>query len=151
MLPIRDDTPRSTTPFITYFLIVLNLAIFFYQWTLGPRLEHSFESSFALIPRNVELWLRGYSPASVAFVPFFSSMFLHGSWIHVIGNMLFLAIFGDNVEDRLGHFAYLLFYLVCGLSANIAHFIFNFLSPVPTVGASRYRRRDGGLFPAVST
>src|SRR6266700_1704154 len=136
MLPIRDDTPRSTTPFITYFLIVLNLAIYFYQCILGPRLEHSFESNFALIPRNVELWLRGYSHASVAFVPFFSSMFLHGGWIHVIGNMWFLAIFGDNVEDRLGHFAYLLFYLVCVLGANISHFIFNFLSPVPTVGAS---------------
>ena len=136
MLPIRDDTPRSTTPFITYFLIVLNLAIFLYQWTLGPQLEHSFESNFALIPRNVESWLTGSVPASVAFVPFFSSMFLHGSWLHVIGNMWFLAIFGDNVEDRLGHFSYLLFYLVCGLCANLAHFAFNFLSPVPTVGAS---------------
>jgi len=136
MLPIRDDTPRSTTPFITYFLIVLNLAIYLFQWTNGPQLEKTFESNFALIPRNVELWLRGYSPASVAFVPFFSSMFLHGSWLHVIGNMWFLAIFGDNVEDRLGHFAYLLFYLVCGLGANLAHFAFNFLSPVPTVGAS---------------
>lgn len=136
MLPIRDDTPRSTTPFINYFLIVLNLAVFLYQWTLGPRLDANFEYHFALIPHHVESWLTGSVPASVAFVPFFSSMFLHGSWIHVIANMWFLAIFGDNVEDRLGHFGYLLFYLVCGLGANVAHFVFNFLSPVPTVGAS---------------
>src|SRR2546428_3042501 len=103
MLPIRDDTPRSTTPFITYFLIVLNLAIYFFQWTLGPSSEARFEFQFALIPHHVESWLTGALPASFAILPFFSSMFLHGSWLHVIGNMWFLAIFGDNIEDRLGH------------------------------------------------
>jgi membrane associated rhomboid family serine protease len=136
MLPIRDDTPRSTLPFINYFLIALNLAIFFFEWTLGPRALRSFEFQFALIPRNVEGWLGGALPASYALVPFVSSMFLHASWWHVIANMWFLNIFGDNVEDRLGHFGYLLFYLVSGLGANLAHFVFNFNSGLPAVGAS---------------
>jgi membrane associated rhomboid family serine protease len=135
MLPIRDDTPRSTIPLINYFLIALNLLIFFYEWTLGPS-AHGFEAHFAFVPRNVDAWLTGPLPAAYAFVPFFSSMFLHASWMHVIANMWFLRIFGDNVEDRLGHFGYLIFYLLCGMGANLVHFIFNFMSPLPTVGAS---------------
>ena len=133
MLPIRDDTPRSTTPFINYFLIALNIAIFFFEWTLGPRSLRDFEFQFAFIPHHVEDWLTGSLPAAYAFVPFLSSMFLHASWPHVIVNMWFLRIFGDNVEDRLGHFGYLIFYLLCGAGANLAHFIFNFTSPLPAV------------------
>lgn len=136
MLPLRDDTPRSTTPFINYFLIALNLAVFFFQWTLGPRSQAGFEYQFALVPRHVESWLTGSLPATYALVPFVSSMFLHASLLHVASNMWFLAIFGDNVEDCLGHFGYLIFYLLCGVGANLVHFIFNLLSPVPTLGAS---------------
>jgi membrane associated rhomboid family serine protease len=136
MLPIKDDTPRATVPFINYFLIALNLAIFFFEWTLGPRSLRNFEFQFAFIPHNVESWLTGSLPATYALVPFASSMFLHASWWHVAANMWFLRIFGDNVEDRLGHFGYLVFYLVCGLGANLAHFIFNFNSTLPAVGAS---------------
>src|SRR5512142_1990623 len=99
MFPIRDDAPRSTTPFINYFLIVLNIGIFLFEWSLqlsgGPRARADFEMQFA-------------------FVPFLSSMFLHASLPHVLLNMWGLAIFGDNVEDRLGHFRYLAFYIVCG-------------------------------------
>jgi len=140
MLPIKDDAPRSTIPFVNYFLIFLNLAVFLFETSLeisgGPRALQSFEFHFALIPRHVDAWLGGSAPAGYALVPFVSSMFLHASWWHVIANMWFLRIFGDNVEDRLGHFGYLLFYLVCGLGAGLTHFIFNFNSPVPTVGAS---------------
>ncbi len=136
MLPIRDDTPRSTTPYINYFLIVLNLLVYYFESTLGTRSLRSFEYQFAFIPRNVEGWLTGSVPASYALIPFFSSMFLHASWWHVIGNMWFLRVFGDNVEDRLGHFGYLIFYLLCGVGADLVHFIFNFNSSLPAVGAS---------------
>jgi membrane associated rhomboid family serine protease len=140
MFPIRDDAPRSTTPFINYFLIVLNIGIFLFEWSLqlsgGPRARTDFEMQFAFVPEHVAAWMKGYLPASVAFVPFLSSMFLHASLPHVLLNMWGLAIFGDNVEDRLGHFRYLAFYLVCGLGAGLTHLIFNFSSTVPTVGAS---------------
>jgi membrane associated rhomboid family serine protease len=136
MLPIRDDTPRATTPFINYFLIALNLLIFFFESTLPQRSLVGFEFRFAFFPRHVEGWLSGSLPAAYALVPFFSSMFLHASWMHVIANMWYLRIFGDNVEDRLGHFGYLIFYLLCGLGANLVHFLFNFNSALPSVGAS---------------
>ena len=136
MLPIRDDTPRSTTPYINYFLIVLNLLIFLYEWIQGPRFMQGFEYQFAFVPRNLTGWVSGSVPASVALVPFISSMFLHANWWHVIGNMWFLRIFGDNVEDRLGHFGYLIFYLLCGIGADLAHLVFNFNSRLPAVGAS---------------
>jgi len=140
MLPIRDDAPRSTTPFVNYFLIALNIVIFLFEWWLqvagGARARVGFEMQFAFVPEHVSEWIRGYRPAAVAFVPLFSSMFLHASWPHVLLNMWGLAIFGDNVEDRLGHFMYLVFYLLCGLGAGVTHLLFNFYSPVPTVGAS---------------
>jgi rhomboid family protein len=136
MLPIRDDTPRSTTPFVNYFLIALNLAVFFFEATLGPHSRAGFDFQFALIPRHVESWLSGSLPASNALLPFFTSMFLHANLWHVGLNMWFLRVFGDNVEDRLGHFAYIIFYLLCGLGANLAHFVFNFSSQVPALGAS---------------
>src|SRR5579864_9001239 len=140
MFPIKDDAPRSTTPFINYFLIALNIGIFLFEWSLqlsgGPRARADFEMQFAFVPEHVAAWMKGYLPASVAFVPFLSSMFLHASLPHVLLNMWGLAIFGDNVEDRLGHFRYLAFYLVCGVAAGVTHLIFNFTSSVPTVGAS---------------
>lgn len=140
MLPIRDDAPRSTTPFVNYFLIALNIAIFFFEWSLqlsgGARARADFEMQFAFIPQHVAAWMKGYLPASVSLFPFLSSMFLHASLPHVLLNMWGLAIFGDNVEDRLGHFRYLVFYLLCGLGAGVTHLLFNFYSPVPTVGAS---------------
>jgi membrane associated rhomboid family serine protease len=140
MFPIRDDAPRSTTPFVNYFLMALNLLVFFFQWSLelssGPRSLAAFEMQFALVPHHVTEWANGMVPASYAFLPLLTSMFLHGGWLHVIFNMWGLAIFGDNVEDRLGHFPYLIFYLACGLGAGITHLMFNFDSRVPTVGAS---------------
>lgn len=136
MLPIRDDAPRSTTPFINYFLIALNITVYLFEWSLGPRSRVAFEMQFAFVPQHLADWLSGYLPASYAFLPFLSSMFLHASWLHVLLNMWGLAIFGDNVEDRLGHFGYLLFYLLSGLGAALVHLIFNFSSRVPTLGAS---------------
>ncbi len=136
MIPLRDDAPRSTTPFVNYFLITLNVLVFLFELTLGPRATTRFETQFAFIPSHVDLWLKGAAPAGYAILPVFTSMFLHAGWMHLIGNMLFLYIFGDNVEDRLGHFRYLITYLLCGLGASLTHLLFNLHSRVPTVGAS---------------
>jgi membrane associated rhomboid family serine protease len=136
MIPLRDDAPRSTTPFVNYFLIALNLVVFLFQASLSPRAEASFVSSFGFVPDRVDQWVSGQAPAAVAIVPLFTSMFLHGSWGHVLANMWFLFIFGDNVEDRLGHFRYLISYLLCGLGGALTHLLFNLHSQVPTVGAS---------------
>lgn len=136
MIPIRDDAPKSTTPFINYFLILLNVLVFLFELTLPPQARTQFELQFAFIPHRVDLWLQGAIPAGNAFVPLITSMFLHAGWLHLIFNMWFLAIFGDNVEDRLGHFGYLLFYLVTGLAASVTNFAFSVHSPIPSVGAS---------------
>ncbi len=135
MIPIRDDAPRSTTPFINYFLILLNVLVFLFELTLPPRPRTAFEMQFAFIPYRVDLWLNGVAPAGYALVPLLTSMFLHAGWLHLISNMWVLAIFGDNVEDRLGHFGYLLFYLVTGLAASLTNFMFSLHSKIPSVGA----------------
>ncbi|MGA7591108.1 MAG: rhomboid family intramembrane serine protease, partial [Candidatus Sulfotelmatobacter sp.] len=117
MLPIKDDQPRYSTPFVTWFLIGLNLVIFFFEWALDPRSLNLVIHQFGVVPYHTAVFLGGsprYSLAAVV-LPFFTSMFLHGSWMHVIGNMWFLYIFGDNVEDYLGHFKYLVFYILTGL------------------------------------
>src|SRR6266496_4698090 len=138
MFPIRDDQPRYSTPYLTYFLIAFNLLIFLFEFALDPASLDSLFFRFGMVPEYVTRLLssgHGINPVAVA-LPFFTSMFLHGSWSHVIGNMWFLWIFGDNVEDYLGHFKYLIFYLVCGFAAAFTHIVLNFGSNVPTIGAS---------------
>ena len=135
MFPLRDENPSSTTPVVTRLLIAANLAVFAYELWLGPDLKPFF-TSYALIPRHLLLALNGAAPVSAAAVPLLSSIFLHGGWVHVIGNMWYLWIFGDNIEDRLGHLGYLAFYLVAGVVAGIIHVASNPGSAVPTVGAS---------------
>src|SRR5579863_7475210 len=138
MLPLKDDQPRYSTPYVNTFLIVLNILIFFYQWTLGPRAGDAFARIYGEVPSHLAAFLAGsprYTLPDVI-VPFFTSMFLHGSWMHVLGNMWFLYIFGDNVEDYLGHFKYLVFYLLAGLIAMGTQVVIDLNSTVPTVGAS---------------
>ncbi|MGA8430957.1 MAG: rhomboid family intramembrane serine protease [Candidatus Sulfotelmatobacter sp.] len=138
MLPIKDDQPRFSTPYINYFLIGLNLLIFLFEASLTPASLKAFISEFAIIPAHLSALLAGssqYSPIAVV-LPFFTSMFLHGSWMHVIGNMWFLYIFGDNVEDYLGHFNYLTFYLLTGLIAMSCQVAMDVHSRVPNLGAS---------------
>jgi len=138
MLPIKDDQPRYSTPFVNTFLIVLNILIFFYQRTLGPQGGETFIRIYGEVPSHLTAFLAGsprYSLAEVV-VPFFTSMFLHGGWMHVLGNMWFLYIFGDNIEDYLGHFKYLAFYLIAGLLAMGTQVSIYPHSSVPTVGAS---------------
>jgi rhomboid family protein len=138
MLPIKDDQPRFSTPYVNWFLIVLNLLIYFFQATLDPRSYELFARQFGVVPAHLALFLQGsprYTLAQVL-LPFLTSMFVHGSWMHVIGNMWFLYIFGDNVEDYLGHFKYLVFYLLSGLIAMTLQVAIYPNSTVPTVGAS---------------
>ncbi|MGB7600919.1 MAG: rhomboid family intramembrane serine protease [Candidatus Sulfotelmatobacter sp.] len=138
MLPIRDDQARYSTPWVTWFLIGLNLVIFFIESTLDPRSLNLVIHQFGVVPYHLAAFLAGSSrfPLPVVVLPFFTSMFLHASWMHVIGNMWFLYIFGDNVEDWLGHFKYLLFYLLTGLIAMMTQVAINLHSTVPSVGAS---------------
>jgi membrane associated rhomboid family serine protease len=140
MIPLRDDTPRYSTPYVTYFIIVLNVLVFLFELSIdaqGPRALNDFIREFGVVPRHF-LHLANASSVSLPglFVPILTSMFLHGSWLHLIANMWFLWIFGDNVEDYLGHFLYLLFYLLSGVAAAILYILLDASSTVPTVGAS---------------
>ncbi|MGD0571126.1 MAG: rhomboid family intramembrane serine protease [Candidatus Sulfotelmatobacter sp.] len=138
MLPIKDDQPRYSTPWVNNFLIGLNLLIFLFEAVLDQRSFNLLLGQFGMVPAHLAAFLAGsprYSLLEVM-LPFFTSMFLHGSWLHVIGNMWFLYIFGDNVEDYLGHFKYLVFYLLTGLIAMSTQVAVNLHSSVPTVGAS---------------
>jgi membrane associated rhomboid family serine protease len=124
MIPLRDVIPSRTTPFITVTLIVLNGLAWFYELAIPEDLLPVFLQTYGVVP------------ADFSALTLVTSMFLHGSWSHVIGNMWFLWIFGDNIEDYLGHFTYLAFYLISGLGAAFAQVILNPHSRVPTVGAS---------------
>lgn len=130
MIPIRDHNPSNRTPFVTYVLIALNVLIFLSYWPLfnEPRALMAFYDVYAMVPAQVSM--RG------EFSTLVTSMFLHGGWLHLGGNMLFLWIYGDNMEDEMGHVGFLLFYLASGLAAAFAHYIAAPMSSVPTVGAS---------------
>ncbi|HEX9419396.1 MAG TPA: rhomboid family intramembrane serine protease [Methylomirabilota bacterium] len=136
MIPIGDSVPNSSWPVVTWGLIGLNVWVFLYEVTLGPDLE-AFIQTWAFIPAQYFL-LADTAPGEWAarYVPIFSSMFLHGGWAHLIGNMVYLWIFGDNVEDRLGHFRYLAFYLLSGVAAALVQAHLHPDSAIPTVGAS---------------
>jgi membrane associated rhomboid family serine protease len=140
MIPLRDDQPSFSTPFINYFLITLNVLVFFWEMSVGlnTRAFQAFAFQFGLVPRHALAVISGHShdPLATAILPIFTSMFLHASFLHVGGNMLFLWIFGDNVEDYLGHFQYLVFYLLSGFAAAITHTLLNANSRVPIIGAS---------------
>jgi hypothetical protein len=136
MIPLKDNIPSSTFPFVNISLIFINIAVFFYEVSLGPYLERLI-FHFGVIPSKFLFLLSSqtFNPLAT-FLPLFTSLFLHGGWLHVIGNMLYLWIFGDNVEDRLGHFRYLFFYLLCGIGAGMSHIITQASSHIPTIGAS---------------
>ena len=141
MFPIKDDLPRYSTPYVNWFLIGLNILVYFFQWSqmsTDPRGAEHFVQTYGEVPAHLAALLAGshrYSPGDVV-LPFFTSMFLHAGWMHVLGNMWFLFVFGDNVEDHLGHFAYLVFYLLGGLCAMATQVAVYPHSNVPTVGAS---------------
>src|SRR5262249_62007888 len=106
------------------------------QPPLAPRPETYLAVAFVTVPARFSSFLGGHTSFDAAFLPLLTSMFLHGGLLHLAGNMLFLWIFGDNVEDHFGHFTYLLFYLACGIGGGLLHVLFNLSSPVPAIGAS---------------
>ncbi len=131
MLPLRDHNPSRSTPVINYLLIVLNILMFFWEMSLGRNFERAL-SAVAFIPAR--FWSGEFLLPNIMTI--FVSMFLHGGLLHIGGNMLYLWIFGDNIEDHLGHFRYLIFYLACGFIATLSHAFFNPASVVPSIGAS---------------
>ena len=137
MIPLRDANPSSTRPVVTVTLIVLNVIVFLFELALSDQGLEQLFFTMGLVPAKVALFPVSPDVSAVdAFLPFLSSMFLHGDIWHILGNMWFLWIFGDNIEDRLGRARYLFFYLICGVGAGVTHMAFNWGSPIPTIGAS---------------
>ncbi|MGH7818533.1 MAG: rhomboid family intramembrane serine protease [Candidatus Binatia bacterium] len=131
MIPIRDNVPSATFPFVTWTLIAVNVAVFGYEAQLGGAVERFFDE-FGLVPVR----FHSSDDALARWLPVFTSMFLHGGLAHLVGNMLYLHIFGDNVEDRMGHGRFLGFYVFCGLVAALAQTLLFPTSRLPMVGAS---------------
>ncbi|WP_371226472.1 rhomboid family intramembrane serine protease [Roseovarius sp. 2305UL8-3] len=130
MLPIRDHNPSGRTPYVTYALMAINIVVFLSYVSMfnDPRAINQFFYEWAMVPVLVT--------TEGTYQTMLTSMFLHGGWMHLAGNMLFLWIFGDNMEDEMGHVGYLLFYIAAGMGAGLAHVIAGPYSQVPTVGAS---------------
>jgi membrane associated rhomboid family serine protease len=124
MFPIRDTQPSYSRPIVTVIIILINVAVFLHEITLDEYSRNSLIAHYGLVPRHFH------------FSAILTSMFLHGGWMHIIGNMWFLWIFGDNVEDVMGHTKYLVFYLLCGIAAGLAQTLLSVGSRVPMIGAS---------------
>lgn len=136
MIPIRDAIRSKTIPVINYLIIGTNIIVFFWQLIQGPYLEDIF-FLYGIVPirySDPEISIRFTTLEQL--LPFITSMFLHGGFFHILGNMWFLHIFGDNIEDRLGHLRYLVFYFLCGIAAGVVHLYTNWESRLPTIGAS---------------
>ncbi|MCK4234971.1 rhomboid family intramembrane serine protease [candidate division WOR-3 bacterium] len=136
MIPLKDDNPTRTFPFITIALIVINCIIFIIELSQGKYLI-TFIESFGCIPYEITM---GTDVEPFIFFPvrltIITSMFLHGGWMHLVGNMLYLWIFGNNIEDKLGHLRFIIFYFIVGVTASIAQILINPYSTIPQIGAS---------------
>jgi membrane associated rhomboid family serine protease len=130
MIPLKDTVHARSFPIVNWLLIGVNIFMFLVEISLGPQLEE-FIAALGVVPARLLA-----VPSLGQVLTIFTSMFLHGGWFHLFSNMLALYIFGDNVEDRMGHGRFLVFYLICGIIAAITHVAFNVTSPVPTIGAS---------------
>jgi membrane associated rhomboid family serine protease len=137
MIPLNDENPTSTTPFIVYTLIAINIVVFIHELSLGSGLN-SFFQLYAVIPRELSASFAGtlVNQSVPEILTLITSQFLHGGFMHIAGNMLFLWTFGNNIEDDLGHVKFIIFYLVCGILAGLTHWLFGMQSTIPTVGAS---------------
>jgi membrane associated rhomboid family serine protease len=151
MIPIRDDAPRFATPYITYFLIALNVAVFLVELVQAPRARQEMLYRWGFTPATITAFVHGdkllvvESPVgtnalrvnwATALVPIITSMFLHANFLHILSNMWFFWIFGDNIEDYLGHFWFLIFYFLAGIAATGLQYVLSPGSAVPGVGAS---------------
>jgi membrane associated rhomboid family serine protease len=147
-LPLKDINPTTHRPIATYSLIAINMAVFIYQLSLGPRLSEAFIASYGSTPfeithmtdlvgkMNIGVQLIHYPGPHPIFLTLLTSMFIHGGFAHILGNMLYLWIFGNNIEDILGPVRFIVFYVLCGLAAHALHIASDPASTIPTVGAS---------------
>jgi membrane associated rhomboid family serine protease len=135
-IPLKDENPSRSTPFINYALVIANTVVFIYEITLTHHGQAVLANIYGTVPTHYAQLLAGRGNLEAALIPLFTSMFLHAGPAHLLGNMLFLWIFGDNVEDFFGHIGYLAFYLFCGVVSGLTHILFNLHSSVPAVGAS---------------
>jgi membrane associated rhomboid family serine protease len=137
MIPLRVDILRTRTAIINGLLILANVLAFLFELSLSPKKGQALVYAFGVVPSHTHLlFARHGITLTQALLPMVTSMFLHGGWMHLLGNMLFLWVFGGAVEETLGHFQYLAFYFVCGIGSAITHTILNWGSTVPTIGAS---------------
>lgn len=138
MIPLRDDNPTNITPVMTWGLIAVNVAVFLYQVSLGERQGQVFVYEFGAIPAVIfgSRELPEYLAAIPPQLSLLTNMFLHGGWLHLIGNMVYLWIFGDNIEAAMGRIRFLVFYLFCGVLASLSHALTDPASLIPTIGAS---------------
>jgi len=137
MIPIKDSPRAARFPFVNIGFIAANVLVFWAELAMGPARLEGFIHRFGVVPAR--LWgvdFHSFGSVAAALVPLVTAMFIHGGWIHIIGNMLFLWIFGDNVEDRLGHVGYVLFYFLCGVAASVAQSLLAGPTTLPTIGAS---------------
>ena len=138
MIPIKDTVPRRTFPFATLAIIAVNGLVFLFELSLTEPQLNRFVYLFGMVPARYShpAWATMLGLPLDSYWSFMTSLFLHGGWLHVVGNMWFLYLFGDNVEDRLGPVRFVLFYLLAGLAANLIHFLVNHESTMPVIGAS---------------
>jgi membrane associated rhomboid family serine protease len=137
MIPLKNLSPRDSFPAVTLGLIVANIVVFIHQLTLSDRATTIFINTYGMVPAHLQMALAGHRyTLGQALIPLFTSMFIHGGFLHIIGNMWFLWIFGGQVEDRLGHLYYLIFYTICGLGSGVTQLAFDWGSKVPAIGAS---------------
>jgi membrane associated rhomboid family serine protease len=139
MIPLKDDNPTQTFPLVTIIIIIINILVYVYQLTLSTEGLETFLFRYGAIPGRLlhPFFQESSSPQSIPFgLTIFSSMFLHGGLIHLLGNMLYLWIFGDNVEDYLGHVKFIFFYLIAGFFAAFIHTLSDLNSSIPMIGAS---------------
>jgi len=132
MIPLRDDVPSERLPIVTYGIIGLNLLVFLWELSLGPALTRTVR----LLGVTPLALVGGWRDSPWVFITLLTSQFLHAGWVHLFGNMLYLWIFGDNVEDTMGRGRFLAFYLICGVVANLAQVAINPRSTLPLIGAS---------------
>lgn len=130
MFPLYDENPTRITPYLTYGLIGMNIVVFLHEVSLSNEQLEQFLQLYAVVPQQLST-----NPQS-EWMTLFTSQFLHGGWWHLISNMLFLWVFGNNIEDRLGHFKYLIFYLSCGALAALCQWVIGINSIIPSLGAS---------------
>lgn len=137
MVPLRDENPARITPYVTYGLIIVNVLVFLHELTLSPIGLAQFMQQWAVVPAQLTASLqREMAMPWTEWITLFTSQFLHGGFLHVAGNMLYLWIFGNNVEDQLGHGKFLVFYLLCGALAGLTQWFFAMDSTIPSLGAS---------------